>query len=80
MNLSFLKIKQRENMRSALICSLQAVLSYHRLEIDGSMPRLVFRFWFVLGWVTVLVCQFLLIVLRMRLKTEAPGAALAATV
>ena len=38
------------------------------------------RPWFVLGWVTILVCQFLLIVLRMRPKLRSPGAALAATV
>ena len=35
---------------------------------------------FVLGWVTVLICQFLLIVLRMRLNTRSPSAAFVATV
>ena len=37
-------------------------------------PRLL------LGWVTVLVCEFVLIVLRIRLKLRSPGAVLAATV
>ena len=38
------------------------------------------RPWFLLGWVTILVCQFLLVFLWMRLKPRSPGAALAATV
>ena len=35
------------------------------------------RSWLVFGWVTVLVCQFLVMIFSMRLLTEALGAALA---
>ena len=51
---------------------LQSTAWYSR--VNQCQPPLV------LGWVTVLVCQFLLIILRMRLLTEVHGAAFAATV
>ena len=55
---------------SNLSCSMLVVIGI--LLQSTSRCNRVKQHWLVLGWMTVLVCQFLLIVLRMRLWSEVP--------